>query len=158
ALDAGVRAALALERLAELALDLGQIGLVGRVGRRVLLPDVVRRGLARGRLGSRLLDGHTDLLRRESTYPASHIRVGFIEPPPGWGGARPGHGRETTDNDGYGATEGTGRGAGQPGRARPGRALAGRRPAGGVDAAGRRGTAVARGPGRPRVPGLRVRQ
>ena len=78
ALGAGVRAALAVERLAELALHLVEVGL----GSSLLLGGLggLRIGLAGGRLGSGLLDGHADLLRQMSTSPASHTRGGFIEP------------------------------------------------------------------------------
>src|SRR5580704_12828447 len=148
ALGAGVRAALTLERLAELALRLVKVGLGGFHVRAGLFLGGLGGG---GRLGSRLLDGHADLLRHRSTYTASHTQAGFIEPPPGWHPGSDGLHPATTDNDRYGAREGTGSWW-------SGRAAAGRRPARSVDAADRRGAAVARGPGGPRLPGLRVRQ
>ena len=85
-LGAGVRAALTLKGLAELALHLVEVGLRGFRGRAgLLLAGLGGLGVGLGgrRLGSRLLDGHADLLRHRSTYTASHTRAGFIEPPPG---------------------------------------------------------------------------
>ena len=62
-------------------------GRVSRLPRASRPPPRRPRGLGVGlggrRLGSRLLDGHADLLRHRSTYTASHMRAGSIEPPPG---------------------------------------------------------------------------
>ncbi len=104
ALGGGVRAALALERLAELTLRLVQVGRGGS-----LRCGVLRGGSGAGDASAPDCSTAMRTSCGREKYPPSLAHTGgFIEPV---SRRHPGG----TDNDGYGATEGAGRGAGDDG-------------------------------------------